>query len=392
MFSTRLPEVLHSNPLTRALRRLQASGVSFIDLTVSNPTRVGLCYSKGLFNLLNETGLDYEVHPLGLPTARAAIATHLRGGAVNVAPQQIVLTASTSEAYSLLFKILCNPGDEVLVPQPSYPLFEHLTRLDGVVSVPYRLEYSGLWSIDLDSVTSAISSRTRAILIVSPNNPTGSYATNTEFEELAELAKRYELALIGDEVFRPYPVATPFPPQPSIINSGAPLAFSLGGISKLLGLPQLKLAWIAVSGIDSVVNETLERLEIAYDTYLSVTTAVQRALGSLFESGYGVHEQIATRIRHNFEVLQRVAAEVPSCRVLPVGGGWSAVVRVPAVVSEEQRVLNLLEKHRVLVHPGYFFEFPEEAFIVCSLIPEPEVFAAGVARLINGLGRAPVTE
>jgi aspartate/methionine/tyrosine aminotransferase len=168
--------------------------------------------------------------------------------------------------------------------------------------------------------------------------------------------------------------------------------FSLGGISKLLGLPQLKLAWIAVTGIDSVVTETLARLEIAYDTYLSVTTAVQGALGSLLESGHGVHEQIATRIRHNCGVLQRVAAEVPSCRVLPVGGGWSAVIRVPTVVSEERRVLELLEKHRVLVHPGYFFEFPEEAFLVCSLIPEPEVFATGVARLINGLGRAPVTE
>ena len=238
MFSTRLPGDFRPNPLTRALHGLRQANTPILDLTESNPTRVGLAYPAELFNGLPDALDDYDPHPLGSPAARAAVAAHLPADAAAVPPGQVVLTASTSEAYSLIFKLLCDGGDEVLVPRPSYPLFEHLTRLDGVTGVPYDLEYHGRWEIDPGRLAAAVSPRTRAILLVSPNNPTGSYVTADELAALRALAALHGLALIGDEVFRAYPLAAAAPPQPSVLAVDAPLVFSLGGLSKTCGLPQ----------------------------------------------------------------------------------------------------------------------------------------------------------
>ncbi|HJO37826.1 MAG: pyridoxal phosphate-dependent aminotransferase [Vicinamibacterales bacterium] len=382
MFSSRLPHDPRPNPLTRALRALRADDVPIFDLTESNPTRVGLDYPERLFDELVPSSRGYAPAPLGVWSARAAVAAHLETEAIDVAPDRIALTASTSEAYSILFKLLCDPGHEILVPQPSYPLFAHLTRLDGVVGVPYDLEYHGRWSIDPGRMARAVSPRTRAILVVTPNNPTGSYLSQLELEQVSELAAAHDLALIGDEVFRSYPASDAAPPWPSVLSGGAPMAFSLGGLSKSVGLPQMKLAWIAVGGHDAEVSSAMARLELACDTYLSVATSVQGAVGALFAGGQDVHEQIAMRVRRNLDALQRAATDARWARVLPVEGGWSAVVEVPATVSEEERVLDLLTRRHVLVHPGFFYDFPREAFLVCSLLPEPRVFDAALPHLL----------
>ena len=374
MFSQRIPADRRLNQVTQAVRRLERQGTPLLDLTESNPTRVGLSYPPGLFDGLVGGASTYDPCPLGAAAARDAVAAHVGADAVRVPAEQIVLTASTSDAYGLLFKVLCDPGDEVLVPRPSYPLFDHLARLDAVVGVPYDLEYHGRWSIDLEQLASAISPRTRAILVVSPNNPTGSYATADELAAIATLASEHDLAVVGDEVFRAYPLASAVPPAPTVLNCGAPLAVSLGGLSKSVGLPQLKVSWMAIGGSSSTVGAAISRLEFACDTYLSVASPVQHALPELLARGLAMRAQIDARLRRNLEVVRRAAARYPECRVLPVEGGWSAVVQVPATLSEERRVLDLLERHRVLVHPGYFFDFQREAFLVCSLLTEPRVF------------------
>ncbi|HAK55804.1 MAG: pyridoxal phosphate-dependent aminotransferase [Vicinamibacterales bacterium] len=381
MFSSRLPHDPVANLLTRALRELRADDVPILDLTESNPTRVGLDYPERLFDELVRSSRGYAPASLGAWSARTAVAAHLETEAIDVAPDRIALTASTSEAYSILFKLLCDPGDEILVPQPSYPLFTHLTRLDGVIGVPYDLEHLGRWAIDPGRLARAVSSRTRAILVVTPNNPTGSYLSQLELEQVSELAAAHDLALIGDEVFRSYPASGAIAHQPSVLVGGAPLVFSLGGLSKSVGLPQMKLAWIAVGGRDAAMTSAMARLELVCDTYLSVATSVQGAVGGLFAGGRAVHEQIALRVRRNLDALQRGGADAPWARVLPVEGGWSAVVEVPATVSEEERVLDLLTRHHVLVHPGFFYDFPREAFLVCSLLPEPPVFDAALPHL-----------
>jgi aspartate/methionine/tyrosine aminotransferase len=383
MFSTRIPSDLRPNPVTRTLRRLRRQGTPILDLTESNPTRVGLRYPPGLFDGLASGAATYDPDPLGAVAARAAVAAYIEAEGIRVRPEQVVLTASTSDAYALLFKVLCDPGDEVLVPRPSYPLFDHLARLDAVVAVPYDLECHGRWSIDLDRLVSAVSPRTRAILVVSPNNPTGSYVTAGELEAIAALAVEHDLAVVGDEVFRAYPLASVAPPAPTVLDCGAPLTVSLGGLSKSVGLPQLKLSWMAIGGTEPTVEAAVSRLELACDTYLSVASPVQHALPELLTRGLAIRAQIDARLRRNLKTLHEAAVQYPECRVLPVEGGWSAIVQVPATVGEERRVLDLLEHHQVLVHPGYFFDFQTEAFLVCSLLPEPAVFDKGVAHLFT---------
>ena len=313
------------------------------------------------------------------------MAAHVQAQGVPVASDRIVLTASTSESYSMLFKLLCDPGDEVLVPCPSYPLFEHLTRLDGVASVPYPLEHHGRWTIDLDSLVGAISTRTRAVLVVSPNNPTGSYVSAAELEAVAAVCERHALALIGDEVFRSYPLATTDAFHPSVLEQGRALAFSLGGLSKSVGLPQVKLGWIGLGGPDALVGQALARLEVISDTYLSLSAPVQHAVATLLDDATTVRDQIADRVRHNASVLVDLTKQHPANRVLPPEGGWSAVIQVPATRSEEELVLDLLERQRVLVHPGYFFDFPREAYLVVSLLPEPGQFRQGISALLSQL-------
>ena len=383
MFSVRVPGV-GSNRVARVLAAHRARARTLDDLTVSNPTRVRLSYPPSLLQpLADPAGLRYDPAPFGMPAARDAVASHLSDRGISVAPDRVVLTASTSEAYSLLFKLLCDPGDVVLVPQPSYPLFEHLTRLDGVVASPYLLEYHGRWELNVESVERAIEPRARAILFVNPNNPTGSFVRPTELEAVREVAAKHELALISDEVFDLYP----FDDQAqglagALVSEPDVLTFTLGGLSKAALLPQLKLGWILVGGPQALVRRALDRLEFISDTYLSVASPVQGAVGTLLEHTRPLTAQVCRRVRANMATLRGLVAQFPACQVLHAEAGWYAVVQVPATRSEEALVIELIEKDGVLVHPGYFFDFPREAFLVVSLLPEPEPFASAMTRVL----------
>ena len=306
-------------------------------------------------------------------------ADYARRG-VDVDPGHIVLTASSSEAYALLFKLLADPGDHVLVPRPSYPLFEYLARLESVEPVPYPLSYDGEWHLPADAVESALTPRTRAVVVVSPNNPTGSFLKRDEADALAALCARHGLALIADEVFADYAFAHDARRAPSLAAGGEALAFALGGLSKSCGLPQLKLGWIAASGPAPLREQALSRLEVVADTYLSVGTPVQVAAPVLLARRAELQDPIAARARSNLDSL-RAALAGSSATVLQAEGGWSAVLQVPATRSEEEWATALLEEDAVIVHPGFFFDFAREAYLVLSLLPPPHVFVEGVARL-----------
>jgi aspartate/methionine/tyrosine aminotransferase len=390
MFSSRVRSHLETNRIAAAVLAHRRSGAPLLDLTVTNPTACGLEYPADILQpLADPSSCLYAPEPLGLRVAREAVAADYARRGIGVArggvnSDRIVLTASTSEAYSLLFKLLCEPsGDDVLVPAPSYPLFEHLTMLDGVTARPYALDYQGRWELDTASVDAAWTSRVRAVLGVSPNNPTGSVLTPAELRDLSARCASGRAALILDEVFADYPLRkrTADP----AFDAGTPpaLTFRLGGLSKSAGLPQVKLGWILVDGPEELVREALDRLELICDTYLSVSTPVQVAAPRLIEQGAAVREGIGARLRGNLEVLLQLAATVPAVQVLPPDAGWTVVIRVPAQMSEEELVLSLLREREVLVHPGFFFDFAHEAFLVLSLLPEPSVFADGASRVLG---------
>lgn len=383
MFSSRVPGDLSANRLTRAIQRARGAGTPVLDLTVTNPTTAAIPYPASIPGALADPrAVRYEPAPLGLPDARAAVAREYARHGINVAPEAIVLTASTSEAYSLLFKLLCEPeGDAVMLPIPSYPLFDHLTRLDGVNPIQYCLEYHGRWAIDFGSFDRAWTDRVRAVLAVSPNNPTGSVLSDVEVAGLAERCANQDAALILDEVFADYTIAATGPSVPR--EPPSCLMFRLGGLSKSAGLPQVKLGWIAVDGPERMVSAALQRLELICDTYLSVSTPVQLAAPALLAAGAEVRAAILGRIRTNEQELRRMTAAYPSIHVLACEAGWSVVLRVPSTRNEEDLVVELLERDGVLVHPGFFFDFPHEAFVVASLLPEPRIFADGIGRMLE---------
>jgi alanine-synthesizing transaminase len=388
VFSTRVPDDRRPNDLAVALARARERG-PLLDLTVSNPTRVGIQYPPDLLAALAApAALTYQPSPLGLRDAREAVAATFARRGLRMDPDRIVLTASTSEGYSLLFKLLCEPGrSNVLTPVPSYPLFDHLTRLDGVDQRRYALEYHGIWAVDLECMDAAWSGDTRAVLAVSPNNPTGSVLRESDAAELVARCASRHAALIVDEVFCDYPLGAPIP-EPAALNAPPCLVCRLGGLSKTVGLPQVKLGWIALDGPDRLVAEAIDRLELIADTYLSVSTPVQIAAASLLDRGGQVRSQILTRLRANDAMLRDGVGGANGAAVLPAEGGWSAVIRVPATRSEASLVLDLLERDGVVVHPGYFFDFPHEAFLVVSLLPDPDVFARAVRLLQDRLDAA----
>jgi alanine-synthesizing transaminase len=400
MFSDRVPWPDRENRLTRALRRRRAEGGRVIDLTETNPTRVGLLYPEAAIAqaMAQPAIARYAPDPRGMNAAREAVAAWLRARGREVTAERLVLTASTSEAYALLFKILCAPGDSVLVPIPSYPLFEHLARLEGVTAVSYRLDAERGWRLDLAALTAAVdhARNPRAVIVVNPNNPTGNALRAEERDALDRFCAARGLAILSDEVFfehlfTPEPIgsllANPSVRQddpPVSLAAGAPeaLTFILGGLSKSCGLPQVKLGWIATAGPGSLPDEALGRLEFAADAFLSVGTPVQLAAERLLALGDDIGGQIADRTRSNLgHLLQRVPEGSP-VRLEPGDGGWSAVLRVPAVRSEEELVLLLLQEDGVLVHPGFFFDYPREAYLVVSLLPPPGEFRPGVDRLL----------
>ena len=382
MFSRRLSPHTEANALSRAIEGLRAKGSPVADLTESNPTRVGIPYPDGLLApLAGVEALRYEPHPLGLPSARVAVADDQRRRGARVDPAHVVLTASTSEAYSWLFKLLCNPGEAVLVPRPSYPLFEHLTALEGIRAHPYALEYHGRWTIDIDSIAAG-PREVRAVLVVSPNNPTGSYIGTEELQRVSGLCRERKWALIVDEVFADYPLDACDPPTDIAARSEV-LTFTLGGLSKSVGLPQMKIGWCSVGGPAPDRDAALGALELIADSYLSVGTPVQVAARHLLQAGTSIRAAIQNRIRRNLATLRTIAGRHPACDLFRVEGGWSAVLRVPSTRSEEQWVLDLLHAERILVHPGYFFDFPREAYLVVSLLSPDAAFEDAAVRLLR---------
>src|SRR5262245_27481909 len=382
MLSRRLPPQAETRERSRAIMERRASGRPIIDLPESNPPRVGLRYPPDLLRpLASDAALHYDPHPFGLGSAREAIARdHARRG-VAIDPDRVVLAASTSEAYTWLFKLLCDPGDAVLVPRPSYPLFEHLTALEGVRAVPFSLEYHGRWEVDFATVEAAPSDA-RAIITVSPNNPTGSYVSAREVERLFALCRERGWALIADEVFADYSLEVETP-LTDLASRADVLAFSLGGLSKSVGLPQLKLAWLVAGGPSEACTSALAGLELIADSFLSVGTPVQTATPTLLECGADIRAQIHQRVRDNLGVLRELARPFPACQILRVEGGWSAVMRVPATRTEDQLILGLLDAEGIVVHPGYFFDFVREAFVVVSLLPPTETLREGALRLLR---------
>ena len=382
MLSNRLPPHADVNALSRVVESLRQDGVAIVDLTESNPTRVGIAYPPDLLSGLGaESALRYEPDPLGMRSARQAVGDDFARRGADVDAASIVLAASTSEAYTWIFKLLCDPGTSVLVPQPSYPLFEHLTRLESVRAVPYNLTYHGRWEIDFESVAAAPAD-TKVVLLVSPNNPTGSYVSRREAARLADLCRERRWAIVADEVFADYPVEAD-DPATEITRDAPVLSFTLGGASKALGLPQVKVAWMLVSGPRQLRNEALTGLELIADTFLSVGTPVQIALPNLFARAGLVREAIQTRIARNMRCARDAVRRYPSCDLLAVEGGWSAVIRAPAVRGEDMLVVDLVRREHILVHPGYFFDFPHEAFLVVSLLPPEDVFADALDRVLR---------
>jgi aspartate/methionine/tyrosine aminotransferase len=392
-FSRRLAWGAAENALALLLDEKRASGAPLLDLTESNPTRVGLPYPDEdlLAALTDPRALRYEPTPKGLATARRAIADYYRGrdATHEVDTDDLLLTASTSEAYAWLFKLLADPGDAVLVPHPSYPLFDFLAALESVRLAPYPLAYDGAWYLDLAALQQAIDDEpaARAIIVVNPNNPTGSFLKRDERAALAALAAERGLAILADEVFADFAFAPDPARVDSLVDERDALCFTLSGISKVLGLPQMKLGWIHVAGPAAERAEARARLELIADTYLSVSAPVQHALPSLLSMRARMHAAIAGRVARNHAAL-RDAVAGSACQALHAEGGWCAVLRLPATRSDERWALDLLASDDVLVQPGYFYDFRGEAYLVVSLLPEPAGFDEGLRRIVARVAAA----
>lgn len=387
MFSQRVPAVLTSNRLTEALESRLQSGGEVIDLTESNPTKAGFEYDgqKILKALSSGQSLLYEPDPRGLEVARRAIINYYNKHGVRLQVDQILLTASTSEAYALLFKLLCNPGDQILVPTPSYPLFGHLATVEAATVRSYRLYYDGDWHIDFNSLISALQPNTRAVVLVSPNNPTGSYLKKCELERLSQLCFEHNLAIICDEVFADYCYVEDHDRVATVAGNSGALTFALSGLSKVAALPQLKLGWIVTSGPDDLLKQALARLEFIADLFLSVATPVQHALEILLTESVRMQKQILDRVSYNRHSLQKWL-QGTAASMLESRAGWYATIRVPRIASEEQMALELLEQG-LLVHPGYFFDFEMDGLLVVSLIVEPLRFQKALERLVASVER-----
>jgi alanine-synthesizing transaminase len=387
MFSKRTDWKLTPNRFTEAQRELAAAGREVLDLTVSNPTRADFHYDTEtiLQALNNPKALDYDPQPKGLRSARQAVASYYREQhqAFDIDPESLVLTTSTSEGYSYVFRLLCNPEDEILVPKPSYPLFEFLADLQDVKLVPYPLIYDHGWQIDFPSLYKAVNHRTRAVVVVHPNNPTGSYVGGEERSALNAFCREYNVSLVVDEVFLDY--ALDGSARPTFAVNEQVLTFTLSGLSKISALPQMKLAWAVTSGPKDKVQAALERLEVIADTYLSMNAPIQLAAPVLLEQRRNIQPLLLDRVRVNLQALDRQLAKQKICQLLQVEGGWYAVLRVPVTRSDEDLAIELLRKASVLVHPGHFYDFPSDGYLVVSLITPAKDFRTGIERIVGHL-------
>jgi alanine-synthesizing transaminase len=384
MFSERTNWKLTHNRLTEALEQVVASGARLLDLTISNPTRAGLRYDAApiLQSLSSPQAMDYDPQPKGLLSARAAVASYYHTEhAAFLKPEHLILTTSTSEGYSFVFRLLCNPGDELLVPKPSYPLFEFLADLQDVKLVSYPLLYDHGWQMDFPSLQKAVTSRTRAVVVVHPNNPTGSFVHPDELDLLNNFSREHSLALIADEVFLDY--AHNRVARKSFTANQDALTFTLSGVSKISALPQMKLAWIVTSGPEADLEAAQARLEIIADTYLSMNAPVQSATPALLDQRKNIQPQLLDRVLGNLAELDRQLAAQKTCQRLSVEGGWYAALRVPVTQTDEELAVDLVRRKFVLIHPGHFYDFPNDGYLVLSLITPPDDFREGIQRLLE---------
>ncbi len=389
MFAGRTNWDLSGNRFSRALEQHRNAGKELLDLMASNPTQCVFKYDQAaiLSALKNRDALHYQPLPKGLPAARAAVAAYYRerSSGRGVDPGSIILATSTSEAYSFIFRLLCEAGDELLVPAPSYPLFELLGQIQDLRLAHYSLIYDHGWQMDFGSLRSALTPRSRAVIVVNPNNPTGSFVKPQEIAALNEICSQHEMAIVADEVFLDY--AHNDLPRPSLAFNHDALTFTISGISKICALPQMKLAWMLVSGPDALVREAVRRLEVISDTYLSMSAPLQLALPAFLQQRHELQRQITKRIRANMQELDRQLASYAACRRLQIEGGWYAVLRVPATRSDEDLAIALLEEKSVLAHPGHFYDFPDDGYLVLSLITPLKKFRQGLRRLLGFINR-----
>ncbi|HZQ94552.1 MAG TPA: pyridoxal phosphate-dependent aminotransferase [Candidatus Sulfotelmatobacter sp.] len=387
MFSERTNWRLAQNRFTRAVEEARARGASILDLSASNPTRVGLEYdSQAILQALSSPrALDYDPQAKGLLEARRAVAAYYREDHATgeLDPERIVLTTSTSEAYSFVFRLLCNAGDELLVPKPSYPLFEFLADLQDVKLVPYPLIYDHGWQMDFHSMQLAITNRTRGVVVVHPNNPTGSFVRLDEREALNTFCREHRLAVIADEVFLDYRLDHSLPA--SFSENADVLTFTLSGLSKISALPQMKVAWLVTSGPPATVEAAMGRLEVIADTYLSINAPLQWGVATLLEQRRKIQGQLLNRVKNNLAELDRHLAGQSLCQRLCIEGGWYAVLRVPVTRSDEELAIALLREKSVLVHPGHFYDFPSDGYLILSLITPAADFSAGIGRVLQTL-------
>ena len=381
-FAKRTNWNLTPNRLSEALATRRAAGKPLIDLTLSNPTECGFEYdgSATLSALSNPAALAYEPNPRGLQSARLAVAGYYADRNENVSVEDIILTTSTSEAYSYVFRTLCDPGDELLIPSPSYPLFDFLADIQDVTLVRYPLLYDHGWQIDFHGLEQAITPRTRGVIVVHPNNPTGHYTKRGEIAKLHAICSARRLAIIADEVFLDFSLEGNA--QPSFAVNREALTFTLSGLSKICGLPQMKAAWLAVSGPQHGKAEALARLEVIADTYLSLNVPVQLAIPKFLEQRHAFKQQVMSRLRRNLAELDRQLALQKLVSRLTVEGGWCAVLRVPRTRSDEDLALTLLNERGLYIHPGHFYDFATEQFLVLSLLVPDAKVAQGVAEIL----------
>ncbi len=380
-FSHRIPHPISSNSYAQQVAALRKAGPALLDLTVSNPSRAFADYPHELIHHAFAAVHDfsYEPHPFGTELARIAVADYYARRGLTIQPKQIILTTSTSEAYAILFKLLCDSGDEVLIPSPSYPLFDYLASAECVRTIPYRLRYDGAWYIDFEELRSQVTSRTRAIIIVNPNNPTGTYLTSSELDELVVIARKMQIPIISDEVFTDYSITRRRNIARTLIEVQDVLSFSLNGLSKVAGMPQVKLGWLVTNGPQAEQCAARERLEILCDIYLSVSTPAQSALPTLLNAGELFQKTIQHRIKDNLHFLDKSLIGSAASR-LQLEGGWSAIVRLPSFGNELDYAAKLLEEESIVVQPGYLFDLPD-SHIVISLLTDPREFKEGVSAL-----------
>ena len=383
MFAERTKWNLEPNRLSEALARHRAAGKPLVDLTVSNPTECGFVYDERaiLEALQDPAALKYEPEPRGLVSARQAVAEYYAERGVSLDVDDIFLTMSTSEAYSYAFRLLCNPGDEILIPAPSYPLFDYLADIQDVKPVRYPLVYDYGWQIDFHALERGITPRTKAVVVVHPNNPTGHFTKRAELEKLNAICAEPGLALIADEVFLDFSLGAERPA--SFAGNSDALTFTLSGVSKICGLPQMKAAWLVISGPQKLKDKAKDRLEVIADTFLSMNAPVQLALPTFLLQRHPFQKQLMERVRRNLTELDRQLSLQQVCSHLAIEGGWYAVLRVPATRPDEDLALFLVNKKGVYVHPGHFYDFSSGCYLVVSLMTPEKSFSEGVSRVFE---------